>query len=165
MARWLPCPPPGCSSSTSHACSAGAPSACPRGARHQVQVDCDLAPRHLTIVERRAPWREDHGSEWTRLPIARLRYTKASKTWTLYWRGCNLRFHAYHRIGPSTSINDLLAEIDRDPTGVPGGRRVSAGGARSAAHRPRGGERFAPARRSRRWRGCPSRGGKRRWPR
>jgi hypothetical protein len=35
----------------------------------------------------------------------------------LYWRDSNLRFHAHHGIGPS-SINDLLAEIDRDPTGI-----------------------------------------------
>lgn len=52
------------------------------------------------------------------MPIARLRYTKASKTWTLYWRDSNLCFHAHHGIGPSTSIHDLLAEIDRDPTGI-----------------------------------------------
>ena len=33
-----------------------------------------------------------HGREWTRFPIARLRYIKANKTWTLYWRDRNLRF-------------------------------------------------------------------------
>ncbi len=50
-------------------------------------------------------------------PIARLRYIKASKTWTLYWRNQNLRFH-YDRIGPSPRITDLLVEIDRDPKGI-----------------------------------------------
>jgi hypothetical protein len=90
----------------------------PERARHQVQVNRDVAPRHLTIVERRCPWREDHGREWTRLPIARLRYIKANKTWTLYWRDRNLRFHTYDRIEPSTRITDLLAEIDRDPTNI-----------------------------------------------
>ena len=55
--------------------------------------ECEAAPRHLTIVERRAPWREDFGPEWTAFPIARLRYTAADKSWTLYWRDRNLRFH------------------------------------------------------------------------
>ena len=32
--------------------------------------------RRLTIVECRPPWREDTGTEWTRFPIARLRYSK-----------------------------------------------------------------------------------------
>src|SRR3954464_7129642 len=67
----------------------------PEHARHEVRVECQLAPRHLTIVERRAPWHEDIGTEWTSFPIARLRYTAADKTWTLYWRDRNLRFHPY----------------------------------------------------------------------
>jgi hypothetical protein len=56
----------------------------PEHARHQVRVECQLAPRHLTIVERRAPWRDEFGPEWTSLPIARPRYTAADKSWTLY---------------------------------------------------------------------------------
>jgi hypothetical protein len=67
----------------------------PEHARHQVRVECDVAPRHLTIVGRRAPWREDVGPEWISFPIARLRYTAADKPWTLYWPGRNLRFHTY----------------------------------------------------------------------
>ncbi|MFL6110051.1 MAG: hypothetical protein ACJ786_01660 [Catenulispora sp.] len=47
----------------------------PEHARHQVRVECQVALRHLTIVERREPWREDLGPEWTSFPIARLRYT------------------------------------------------------------------------------------------
>lgn len=90
----------------------------PEQARHQVRVECDVTPRHLTIIECRAPWREDDGTDWTRFPIARLRYTKASKSWELYRRDRNLRFHAYDRIGPSASIDELLAEIDSDPTGI-----------------------------------------------
>lgn len=30
----------------------------PPHARDQVRVECDVAPRHLTIVESRPPWRE-----------------------------------------------------------------------------------------------------------
>ena len=88
----------------------------PEHARNQVRVECEVAPRHLTIVERRAPWREDFGPEWTSFPIARLRYTAADKTWTLYWRDRNLRFHTYEPLAPSHRVEDLLTEIDRDPT-------------------------------------------------
>jgi len=87
----------------------------PEHARHQVRVECEPAPRHLTIVERRAPWREDAGPEWTNFPIARLRYTAADKSWTLYWRDRNLRFHIYDLLAPSRRVEDLLTEIDRDP--------------------------------------------------
>ena len=45
----------------------------PEHALNQVRVECDVAPRDLTIVECRAPWREDFGPEWSRFPITRLR--------------------------------------------------------------------------------------------
>ena len=90
----------------------------PEHARHQVRVECKLAARHLTIVERRAPWREDFGPEWTSFPIARLHYTAAGKSWTLYWRDRNLRFHTYDLLAPSRRVEDLLTEIDRDPTRI-----------------------------------------------
>ena len=90
----------------------------PPAARDQVRVECDVAPRHLTIVESRPPWREGTGPEWTRFPIARLRYTQADRTWSLYWRDRNLRFHRYDQLAPSPHIDDLLQEIDRDPTAI-----------------------------------------------
>lgn len=88
----------------------------PAGARHQVRVECEADGRQITIIERRAPWREDFGPDWTRSPVARLRYTRTTGTWQLFWRDRNLAFHAYERLAPSPVVADLLAEIDRDPT-------------------------------------------------
>jgi hypothetical protein len=90
----------------------------PHFALHEVRVECDVAPRHLTLVERRPPWREGARSDWTRFPIARLRYTAATQAWTLYWRDRNLRFHTYDLAAPAGRVADLLAEIDSDPTGI-----------------------------------------------
>ena len=66
----------------------------PEHVRDEVRIEVDVAERHLTIVE----WRADMGAEWTRFPIARLRYTKATGVWSLYWRDRNLRFHAYELV-------------------------------------------------------------------
>ena len=85
-------------------------------ATHQVRVEYVIAARHLTILERRAPWRDDFGPEWTSFPIARLRYTAATKLWTLWWRDRNMRFHAYGSVAPTQRVQDILAELDRDPT-------------------------------------------------
>jgi hypothetical protein len=90
----------------------------PEGVRDQVRVECDVAARHVTIVECRAPWRADSGPEWTRNPVARLTYTKVNGAWTLYWRDRNLRFHRYDLVEPTLSVADLLDEIDRDPTAI-----------------------------------------------
>jgi len=90
----------------------------PEHVRDQVRVELDVGDRHLTIVECRPPWRQDMGEEWTRLPIARLHYTKARQQWTLYYRDRNLRFHVYDRVKPSSSVAALIDEISRDPTSI-----------------------------------------------
>jgi hypothetical protein len=90
----------------------------PEPVRDQVRVEVDVADRHMTIMECRPPWRPGFGTEWTRFPIARLRYTKVTRQWSLYWRDRNLHFHEYDRVPSSESVEDLLAEIDRDPTAI-----------------------------------------------
>ena len=42
--------------------------------------------------------------------------TTAGKSWALYWRDRNLRFHIYDLLAPSNRVDDLLTEIGRDPT-------------------------------------------------
>lgn len=90
----------------------------PEDVRDQVRVECLATPRYLTVVERRPPWSDDLGPEWTAFPIARLRYTAARGEWTLYWRDRHLRFHSYPALAPSPRVEDLLTVIDRDPTGI-----------------------------------------------
>lgn len=84
----------------------------------EVRVEVDVAYRHLTVVECRAPWSSVQGPEWTRFPIAGLRWTAVSAVWSLFWRDRDLRFHAYDRVSATSTIQELLAEVDRDPTGI-----------------------------------------------
>ena len=93
----------------------------PDHARHQVRVECQIAPRHLTIVERHRPWRADLGPEWTRFPIPSLRYSTADQTWTLSWRDRNHRVHIYDQLAPSNQVEDILNELDPTPPTSSGG--------------------------------------------
>jgi hypothetical protein len=88
----------------------------PERARGQIHYEVDVDARSVTILECRPPWRPEYGPEWTRFPIARLRYTKSRKEWALYWRDRNLRFHAYDLAEPTSDVGTLLHEVDRDPT-------------------------------------------------
>lgn len=54
----------------------------------------------------------------TRVPVARLRYTKSRRVWTLYWPDRNSRFHQYDHVQPTPDIVVLLDEVDRDPTSI-----------------------------------------------
>lgn len=43
---------------------------------------------------------------------------QADKSWTLYWRDRNLRFHSYDLLSPPQQVDDLLTKIDHDPTRI-----------------------------------------------
>jgi hypothetical protein len=88
------------------------------GVRDQVRVEVDVAERHLTIVECRPPWPSDAVAAWSRIPIARMRYTRSTGLWSLYWRDGNLSFHEYAWVPATASVEDLLAEVERDPTAL-----------------------------------------------
>jgi Protein of unknown function (DUF3024) len=90
----------------------------PDAARDKIRYELVITTTSVTIVECRPPWRADFGPEWTRFPIARVRYTKTKRQWSLYWRDRNLRFHPYGLAPPSSNIEELLVEVDRDPTGI-----------------------------------------------
>jgi hypothetical protein len=81
----------------------------------QMRVEIDIDARAITVLECRPPWCEDFGPEWTRQEIARLRFTKSTGVWALYWPVRNGKFHRYPELEPTPTIDRLLAEIDDDP--------------------------------------------------
>lgn len=87
--------------------------------RDQVKVEADVSDRHVDIVEVRPPW--NGVGERTRFPIARLRYTKSTGLWAIYWRDRNLKFHEYKRKRPAKNVKALLDHIGTggDPTLTP----------------------------------------------
>ena len=50
--------------------------------------------------------------------IARLRYTKSLNRRSLYWRDRNLKCHENDLADPTPNIQDLLDEVDRDPSSI-----------------------------------------------
>ena len=75
----------------------------------ELKVEADVFDRHVDIVEVRPPW--DGVGEHTRFPIARLRYTKATGLWAIYWRDRNLDYHEYKRKRPTKNVQVLLDHI------------------------------------------------------
>jgi hypothetical protein len=91
----------------------------PPDARGQLRVEPDVGSTAVTIVERRPPWRPELASGgWSSTAVARLRYTATRGLWTLQCADAEGRWHRYDSIGPTPSVATLLAEIDRDPTGI-----------------------------------------------
>lgn len=90
----------------------------PPHALHQARVEYEVRGNAVTIFERRAPWREDYGPEWTKLKVAQMRYDPESKTWSMWWADRNGRWLSYRDFTPSPNIKDCLFQLDNDHTGA-----------------------------------------------
>ena len=108
MTRWR------CRRSTLHECSEWSARGSPSTPATKSQMSANSPPDTSQSSSGALPGARLR-PEWTSFPIARLRYTIADKSWTLYWRDRNLRLHSYDRLTPSQRVEDLLTEIDRDP--------------------------------------------------
>lgn len=87
-------------------------------ARYRAEARVEMAVRgtSVTIFDCRPPWHPSL-TEWSRVPIAQLRYDRGTGQWTLYWADRNSRWHLYDDIEPG-SVVELLAEVERDPVAI-----------------------------------------------
>ena len=83
----------------------------------KIRLSYTFRGNSVTIWENRAPWSPAMTS-WTASAVAQLRYDPKAQMWVLYWRDRNSKWHLYERIAPVKNIDRILAEIDRDPTGI-----------------------------------------------
>jgi len=91
----------------------------PSDLRDEIRLEVARRGRTITVHERRPPWDPERmGVEWTSSPVAQLRQDPASALWSLYCADGNGRWWLYEPIGPTSRVEPLLDEIDRDPTGI-----------------------------------------------
>ena len=88
----------------------------PEDMRAHVRIEHSVRGNAITIVERRPPWREDLGPEWSSTTVAQLRYDGAN--WTLYCSDSNGRWWRYDEAAPARDLAPLLAALDEDVTGI-----------------------------------------------
>lgn len=88
----------------------------PARAKNLIRYEIDISARAITVLSCRPPWSPTEDLTWTRFPICRFRYTKSRNEWSLYWRDRNLAFHLYDLAQPTPYINELIEEVERDPT-------------------------------------------------
>lgn len=98
---------------------------------HLDQYIANLIPKHvqdklrigylakgmaITLFEQRPYWKDK--TVWTKSDIARVRYSKTDRTWTLYCRDQHGKWHAYDPLPPTPNFGAVLREIKADPTGI-----------------------------------------------
>ena len=88
----------------------------PEHARDKVKLIFNIKGNIVTLNLSRPYFRDP--SKWAERSVAQLRFDNDNKKWQLYFIGRNDRWHPYDLIQPSTDFDDLLKELDRDPTGI-----------------------------------------------
>jgi hypothetical protein len=92
--------------------------ALPDHVRDQLRYELDTTDRAATIVECRPYFQPEVSTEWTRLPVAKFRYWSGRRCWSLYWSDSNTRWHTYELVDQTPHIDELIAEVEEDPTAI-----------------------------------------------
>jgi hypothetical protein len=90
----------------------------PEHLRDQVGITFRIKGETVTLLERRPPLLTTGRTEWTEIVVAQFRREPGIGRWSLYCADRNSRWHPYQGIRPTKTLIPLLAEVDRDPTGI-----------------------------------------------
>ena len=88
----------------------------PAHIRDQLELRFRFDGNSVVLYERRPHWRRP--GEWTEGGVAKFRYFVGRQKWALYCRDQHQRWHRYDLIDESVLFDDLLSEVDDDPTGI-----------------------------------------------
>jgi hypothetical protein len=88
----------------------------PPHVRDQVRLAHTIRGNSVTLIEQRRSFRDR--SAWIDSPISQFRFNPDTSMWTLYCRDRNSKWHEYRPLKPSKDFNDLLLEVERDPTHI-----------------------------------------------
>ena len=91
----------------------------PPSVRDEVRLEFRIDPQAVELFEVRP--RFDNPAEWAEHPAAKFRWVATAHEWRLYCQFRDLRWHEYEPRFAASDFDTLLAEVDRDPTGIFGG--------------------------------------------
>jgi hypothetical protein len=88
----------------------------PPHVRDQVRLNYRIRGNLVTLFEERTVYKQP--SKCVEIFIAQFRFNPQDKKWSLYCADRNSRWHLYGLLSPSADFDELLKEVDRDPTGI-----------------------------------------------
>jgi hypothetical protein len=84
--------------------------------RDQLRYEHRFSGNAVLLVERRPSFRDP--AVFTELAVARFVYSPTIGGWSLRWRDRHSRWHRYEGFENRPTFQELLDEVQRDPTGI-----------------------------------------------
>jgi hypothetical protein len=84
--------------------------------RDRLRLGFRLEASDVVLFEERP--RFDRPREWQQDDIAKFRYVASRRQWRLYCQFRDLKWHEYKPRFTAPSFEELLQEVDQDPTGI-----------------------------------------------
>jgi hypothetical protein len=78
---------------------------------YQVRIDGST----VQLIEVRPHWKGQ--LDFSKAPFAQARWIASRQVWRLYWMRSDLRWHSYPELPETKTLEEALAEVDRDPCG------------------------------------------------
>ena len=108
--------PPGIKSQADRELTAFCAAKAPAHLQSKIRLSVKWVEIKVTLIEHR-PFFLDP-AKWTESPVAQLRFDAASGQWSLYCCDRNHRWHSFEPMPSSPQLHKLIAEINRDQTGI-----------------------------------------------
>ncbi len=87
----------------------------PEHLKDQLRYEYEIYKQSVVIYEVRPVWNDP--SEYTRSPVAKIKFVRSSNEWRLFWQRADMKWHSYKPLDSSKDLKDLVDEINRDPNG------------------------------------------------
>jgi hypothetical protein len=88
----------------------------PAHVRDKLRLTFEFRADSVTLFEDRPLWNDP--AQWTHSKVAQFRFDMKTLRWSLYCCDRNSKWHLYESAPATASFEGLLAEVDRDPTGI-----------------------------------------------
>lgn len=88
----------------------------PAELKDQIKLEFDIRGNYVTLFERRRYFKDP--KQWTKGKIAQFRYDSNDNKWILYWWRHTGKWYKYKDINARNDLQDLVEEVDKDPTGI-----------------------------------------------
>jgi len=84
--------------------------------KNKIRLDFKIRGNNFTLFEFKPSLFKPE--LWIDIPVAQFRYDPETSLWTLYCADRNSKWHIYFEARETKNFEELLAEVNADPTGI-----------------------------------------------